>query len=114
LANRTVKLTTENLELQITAFGFLFNFTGNYKNTRVKPVATVLEEDWFLDAIADMSVDLFLVVAHIDARTLELQQIHDAIRAVRPETPIQLFAGHSHIRMHSRLSLALNFSLPHR
>jgi 2',3'-cyclic-nucleotide 2'-phosphodiesterase (5'-nucleotidase family) len=98
MANRSLKFTTENLGLNVMAFGFLFNFTGNYKNTRVKPVATVLKEEWFREAIADTDVDLFLVAAHIDVHTLELQQIHDAIRAVHPETPIQIFGGHSHIR----------------
>ncbi|KAF8539721.1 Metallo-dependent phosphatase-like protein [Trichophaea hybrida] len=98
MANRSLKFTTESLRLNVMAFGFLFNFTGNYKNTRVKPVATVLKEKWFQEAIADTDVDLFLVAAHIDVHTLELQQIHDAIRAVQPETPIQFFGGHSHIR----------------
>ena len=97
-ANRTLRFTTEALGLHITAFGFLFNFTGNARNTRVKPVADVLEERWFREAVADADTDLFLVAAHIDVHTLELQQIHDAIRAARPETPIQIFGGHSHIR----------------
>lgn len=97
MANRSLRFQTENLGLDIMAFGFLFNFTGNFKNTRVKPVATVLEEEWFQKAIRE-PVDLFLVAAHIDVHTLELQQIHDAIRQQNPETPIQIFGGHSHIR----------------
>jgi hypothetical protein len=97
-ANRSLKFTTPKMGLNVTAFGFLFNFTGNHKITMVKPVATVLKEKWFLDAIHDKEVDLFLVAAHIDVHTLELQQIHNAIRAVNPETPIQIFGGHSHIR----------------
>jgi hypothetical protein len=97
-ANRSLKFTTPKMGLNVTAFGFLFNFTGNHPITRVKPVAMVLQEPWFREAIADKEVDLFLVAAHIDVHTLELQQIHDAIRAVNPETPIQFFGGHSHIR----------------
>ncbi|KAA8893132.1 Metallo-dependent phosphatase-like protein [Sphaerosporella brunnea] len=97
-ANRSLKFVTPKMGFNVTAFGFLFNFTGNHPITRVKPVATVLEEQWFKDAIADKEVDLFLVAAHIDVHTLELQQIHDAIRAANPETPIQIFGGHSHIR----------------
>lgn len=42
LANRSYKFITKNLGLRITSFGFLFNFTGNFHNTNVIPVRTLL------------------------------------------------------------------------
>lgn len=101
-ANRSVTFTTPNLGLRVMAFGFLFNFTGNANNTRVRPVGAVVQEPWFRAAMqaarADGGVDLFVVAAHIDVHAPELSLIHDAIRAAHPHTPIQFFGGHSHIR----------------
>jgi hypothetical protein len=101
-ANRSVTFTTPNLGLRVMAFGFLFNFTGNANNTRVRPVGAVVQEPWFQAAMvaarADGGVDLFVVAAHIDVHAPELGLIHDAIRAAHPHTPIQFFGGHSHIR----------------
>lgn len=101
-ANRSVTFTTPNLGLRVMAFGFLFNFTGNANNTRVRPVGAVVQEPWFQAAMAaagaDGGVDLFVVAAHIDVHAPELSLIHDAIRAAHPHTPIQFFGGHSHIR----------------
>lgn len=63
----------------------------------MQPVAEALLEPWFLAAVAP-EPDLFLVLAHIDTEFPELRQIHDAIRAVHPEVPIQFLAGHAHQR----------------
>jgi hypothetical protein len=97
LANRSLSFTTDNLGLKITSFGFLFNFTGNYHNTRVQPVAEALLEPWFLEAVVSKP-DVFVVLAHIDTEFPELRQIHDAIRTVHTDVPIQFLAGHAHQR----------------
>ena len=98
LAPRFRKFTTPNQGIRISAFGFLFNFKGNYNNTVVQPVEETIQEEWFQEAIRDREVDLFLVVGHVAIRSPEYRAIHAAIRRVRWDTPIQFFGGHSHIR----------------
>lgn len=98
LAPRVKKFTTEKQGIRIVAFGFLFDFTGNYNNTVVQPVAQTVQEPWFQEAIQDTDADLFLVIGHVPAESLEYTTIFGAIRQVNPDIPIQFFAGHYHIR----------------
>lgn len=98
LAQRFKKFTTENQGIRIVAFGFLFDFTGNYNNTVVQPVAETVQETWFQEVIRDTEVDLFLVIGHVPAESLEYTTIFRAIRQVNPNIPIQFFGGHFHIR----------------
>ncbi|KAI9747961.1 MAG: Calcium-transporting ATPase 10, plasma membrane-type [Chaenotheca gracillima] len=98
LAPRFRKFTTENQGIRILAFGFLFDFTGNYNNTFVQPVEKTVQERWFQDAIRDKDVDLILVAGHVAVRSKEYNAVHKAIRQVKWDTPIQFFGGHTHIR----------------
>ncbi|KAH0543691.1 hypothetical protein FGG08_002007 [Glutinoglossum americanum] len=98
LAPRSRKFTTKNQGIRILAFGFIFDFAGNYNNTIVQSVERTVSEPWFQDAIRDRDVDLFLVIGHVPARSKEYTAIHRAIRAVNWDTPIQFFGGHTHIR----------------
>lgn len=98
LAPRYKKFTTKVQGIRIVAFGFLFNFNGNYNNTVVQPVEDTIREDWFQEAIQDKEVDLFLVAGHVPAHSPEYRTIFRAIRKAHWATPIQFFAGHQHIR----------------
>ena len=98
LANRYKKFTTKKQGIRVTAFGFLYDFQGNYPNTVVRPVEGVLKEDWFREATIDKDVDLFIVAGHAAVRSDEFDAIFRAIRDVQPSTPIQFFGGHYHIR----------------
>ncbi|OXV09682.1 hypothetical protein Egran_02555 [Elaphomyces granulatus] len=98
LAPRFKKFTTQKQGIRILAFGFLFDFTGNYKNTVVQPVEETIKEEWFQEAIQDRDVDLFLVVGHVPVRSKEYTVIFKEIRNVHWDTPIQFFGGHAHIR----------------
>lgn len=98
LAKRWRKFTTKNQGIRVTAFGFLFNFQGNYNNTRVQPVQDTIKEKWFQDAIQDKETDLFLVAGHVAVRSEEFKLIYQAIRAEHWDTPIQFFGGHVHVR----------------
>ena len=98
LAPRYKKFATKNQGIRIIAFGFLFDFTGNYNNTIVQPVEKTIQEDWFQQAIRDREVDLFLVTGHVAIDSEEYKNIYKAIRSVQWDTPIQFFGGHSHIR----------------
>ncbi|RMZ81953.1 hypothetical protein DV737_g2341, partial [Chaetothyriales sp. CBS 132003] len=97
-ARRFKKFTTPKQGIRIIAFGFLFDFKGNYNNTIVRPVADAVTEDWFQTAIRDREVDLFVVIGHAALRSEEFNRIFKAIRSVRWDTPIQFFGGHFHIR----------------
>lgn len=81
------------------AFAFLFDFTGNFKNSVVYPVEVMIKEPWFLEAISDTDVDLFLIIGHTPVKfSPEFPAILATIRAFRPDVPVQFFGGHTHIR----------------
>ncbi|KAL8697481.1 MAG: hypothetical protein Q9201_007110 [Fulgogasparrea decipioides] len=98
LAPRFKKFTTKNQGIRIIAFGFLFDFTGNANNTVVEAVEKTVQQKWFLEAIHDRDVDLFLVAGHVLLDSPEYNAIFKAIREVQWDTPIQFFGGHTHIR----------------
>jgi hypothetical protein len=97
MAPRYRKFTTKNKGIRVLAFGFLFDFTGNGKNTVVQPVEETIKEKWFQEAIRE-DVDLFLVAGHVTLNGPEYKAIFKAIRSQNWDTPIQFFGGHSHIR----------------
>ncbi|KAL1869664.1 hypothetical protein Daus18300_005519 [Diaporthe australafricana] len=103
LGNQYRYFTTEN-GLRILAFGILFDFKGNANVTKAIPASTMVNETWFTDLVATPPgpVDLFLLIGHNTAAkqtsTGTFGYVHDALRAVYPSTPVQIFGGHSHIR----------------
>ena len=98
LAPRYKKFTTKITGKRIVAFGFLYNFQNNYKNTIVTPVEKAIQEAWFQQAIRDRSVDLFLVIGHAAVRSAEFDAVFKEIRKVQWDVAIQFFGGHYHIR----------------
>ncbi|KAF2865862.1 Metallo-dependent phosphatase-like protein [Massariosphaeria phaeospora] len=98
LAPRFKKFTTKNQGIRILAFGFIFDFTGNAKNTVIQKVEDTVKEEWFKEAIRDKDVDLIVVFGHVDIRSSEYATVFSTIRSVQWDTPIQFFGGHTHIR----------------
>ncbi|KAI9811710.1 MAG: hypothetical protein M1832_000707 [Thelocarpon impressellum] len=99
LARRYRKWTTRNQGVRTLAVGFLFDFTGNYNNTFVQPVAETVKETWFRHAVADPDLDLILVVGHVGIRMKEYTTLYRAIRRLAgPRVIIQFFGGHTHVR----------------
>ncbi|KAF7547496.1 hypothetical protein G7Z17_g7707 [Cylindrodendrum hubeiense] len=96
-AQRYRKFKTKNQGIEIVAFGFIFDFTGNANNTVVQPVAETLEEAWFQEAIREKP-DLFVVVGHVGLRMEEFKTIFTAIRKQNWHIPIVFFGGHAHVR----------------
>ena len=89
--------------LRIMAFGVLYDFRGNTNITKVMKAATLVQQPWFQSAISfSKPIDLFIVLGHNPARPgvsgSTFGTIFNAIRAKNPNTPIQLFGGHTHIR----------------
>ncbi|PSS37383.1 hypothetical protein PHLCEN_2v773 [Hermanssonia centrifuga] len=81
----------------VTALGVLYDFTGNDVNTTVQPVAQMVKESWFADAIKD-EPDFFLLVGHMPVQRDDWPLVFNAVRAVHRTTPILILGGHSHIR----------------
>lgn len=85
------------------AFGVLYEFTGNSNASKVIKAADMIKMPWFTDAVnSSEPIDLFLLVGHNPVRPTvgcsTLQIVFNAIRASRPNTPIQMFGGHTHVR----------------
>ncbi|EOA84911.1 uncharacterized protein SETTUDRAFT_137105 [Exserohilum turcica Et28A] len=94
--------TTEQ-GLRIMAFGVLFDFTGNSNVSKVIKAADMVKESWFQHAVNFTEpIDLFVVTGHNPVRTTAssstMGTVFKAIRSIRPDTPIQFFGGHTHIR----------------
>jgi 2',3'-cyclic-nucleotide 2'-phosphodiesterase (5'-nucleotidase family) len=94
--------TTEQ-GLRIMAFGVLFDFTGNSNASKITKASAMVKEQWFLDAVNfEDPIDMFVVIGHNPVRTnvssSTLGTVYQAIRANKPDTPIQIFGGHTHIR----------------
>ncbi|KAF5609052.1 5' nucleotidase [Fusarium subglutinans] len=96
-AQRYKKFKTKNQGLEIVAFGFLFDFTGNANNTVVQPVEDTVKEHWFQEAIREKP-DLFVVIGHVGLRMEEFKVIFTAIRKQNWHIPIAFFGGHAHVR----------------
>lgn len=85
------------------SFGVLFDFTGNSNVSKVINAATMVNQTWFLNAVNFTEpIDMFIVLGHNPVRptvsTSTLGIVVNAIRKLRPDTPIQVFGGHTHIR----------------
>lgn len=97
LAQRYKKFTTKNQGIDIVAFGFLFDFTGNANNSFVQKVEDTVKEKWFQAAIKEKA-DAFVVIGHVGLRMPEFKTIFTAIRKENWDTPILFFGGHAHVR----------------
>ncbi|WPH03211.1 secreted protein [Acrodontium crateriforme] len=100
---KTHRYFTTPKGLRIMAFGILFDFTGNSNVSKVIPAKQMVQQDWFQHAIkTHKPVDLFVLIGHNPVRSSlassTFDYVFNAIRAVHPDTPIQIFGGHTHIR----------------
>lgn len=99
-ANKYRYFTTKH-GLRIMAFGVLYDFTGNSNASKVIKGAAMVQQQWFLDAVNfAQPIDLFLLVGHNPVRGSgsTLTTVQSAIRKARPDVPVQIFGGHTHIR----------------
>ncbi|EGW32700.1 uncharacterized protein SPAPADRAFT_60058 [Spathaspora passalidarum NRRL Y-27907] len=94
--------TTPVQQIRTLALGFLFDFNRFNNGTRVIPIAEVITQDWFNEVLQQHKdkVDLIVIVAHtpISHDYPELYNLHSHLRQYFPDTIIQYFGGHSHIR----------------
>lgn len=85
------------------AFGVIFNFASNTNVTKITPAASMVTQDWFINAVNfTQPIDLFILTGHNvprgNASAATLNLVYQAVRKLRPDVPIQVFGGHSHIR----------------
>lgn len=99
VGNRFTKFTTAK-GVRITAFGILFDFTGNDDGTTVQRVEDMVLEPWFLDAISE-EPDVFLLAGHmpVSGDVDSWGVVHAKIREVHGDSvPILILGGHAHVR----------------
>lgn len=104
---------TPNTKLRVLALSFISPFKEQAKrnpNCIVTPAKEVLSDKngWFYNDILpnynDLNIDLILVLGHMQIRKSkptdpdELNELHSILRGFFPNTVIQYFGGHSHIR----------------
>lgn len=85
------------------SFGVLYDFTGNSNVSRVTKAAALVKQQWFIDAVNfDQPIDLFVILGHNPPRPTSSSStfgtIYNAVRSMRPDIPIQIFGGHTHVR----------------
>lgn len=102
LGNRYRYFVTPVQEIRVLALSFLFDFNRFNNGTFVKPIATVIEESWFISLLEEYTdkVDVLVVFGHIPIshQWKELFVLHGKLRQYFPSIKIQYFGGHSHIR----------------
>ncbi len=103
--------------LRIMAFGVLYDFKGNSNVSKVIKAADLVKEKAFLDAVNyPKPIDLFLLIGHNPARMNDsentLGTVYKTIRGAHPDTPIQAFGGHSHIRYVFLQLIMCSFLMP--
>jgi len=88
---------------KLLVFGFLYNMDDHCDAVKVLDVESVVKSDWFLSAL-DQQCDAVVVLAHMDYRDTLVDVIFQAIRRrMGAKKPIQILAGHSHIRGYRQL-----------
>lgn len=95
---------TEVKGFRILAFSFMFNFKRANTRARVIPAIETFQQSWFREVVEKYpanAVDVVVVFGHMpitDPENQEINHVHSVLRKYYPETVIQYFGGHSHIR----------------
>ncbi|CDO92179.1 unnamed protein product [Kluyveromyces dobzhanskii CBS 2104] len=95
---------TEKYGLRILALSFLFDFRRFNKRAQVTPVLQEIEKKWFQELTETYSmedIDVLVVFGHMpisDTENREINQLHAKLRHIYPNTVIQYFGAHTHIR----------------
>eukprot|EP00656_Telonema_subtile_P006369 TRINITY_DN12935_c0_g1_i1.p1 TRINITY_DN12935_c0_g1~~TRINITY_DN12935_c0_g1_i1.p1 ORF type:complete len:400 (+),score=112.51 TRINITY_DN12935_c0_g1_i1:92-1291(+) len=103
LGSQYTVLHGEASGVSLLTFGFMYNMDlsdGRCQAVSVVPVEETVQSEWFITALTKegAAADAVLVLAHVDAHDPMLATILQAIRKVLPSKPVQIIAGHSHVR----------------
>lgn len=102
--NKFLYFKTKNSNTRVLAFSFMFDFRRYNSRANVVPVLTEVSKRWFQDATKTYNediVDIIVVFGHMpvtDLENHEINHLHSYLRTIYPQTVIQYFGGHSHIR----------------
>lgn len=102
--NKFLYFTTKNSNIRVLVFSFMFDFRRYNSRANVVPVLTEVSKRWFQDATKtydEHNVDIIVVFGHMpvtDLENHEINNLHSHLRKTYPQTIIQYFGGHSHIR----------------
>lgn len=84
------------------AFGVIFDFNRTAP-IRITTAANLTKQKWFQEAVQKKPIDLFVLIGHnplknsIDG-TSTIDTLLKYIQGARPNIPVQVFGGHSHVR----------------
>ncbi len=95
---------TEINGYHVLALSFMFDFTGGNERVKVTPISEMVKKQWLSDLLSYYSqnkqVDILVVFGHLPVshQWTEAGLLHHYLRTFFPDTFIQYFGGHSHIR----------------
>lgn len=102
--NKFVYFETKNTHYRVLTLSFIFNFKKVNERAKVTPLVEEVQKEWFnnlLKQYPSSKIDLILVFGHIpvtDPDEREINLLHECLRSFYPNTTIQYFGGHTHIR----------------
>lgn len=100
IGHRWTRFSTRVHQLNIQAYGVLFDFQLGAPGITVQDPKAMVREAWFQDSLrAHSHVDAFVIAGHMPVTGHDgWNALHAAIRQVWPTTPILMLAGHTHVR----------------
>ncbi|KAK2947546.1 putative Ser/Thr protein phosphatase family [Blattamonas nauphoetae] len=96
LGNPFKILNLDNGNGRVLLLGFTYNVANVQTHVKVTGVSAYLKQSWFARAMATTDVKAIICLCHINTDHTHLNNIHAAIRAKQPKTPIIFLTGHSH------------------
>ncbi|CEP65036.1 Smn1p LALA0_S18e00276g [Lachancea lanzarotensis] len=95
---------TKNRKLRILAFSFMFDFQRANSRAKVTSAIVSLQQKWFKKVVSqypESEIDVIVIFGHMpitDPDNHEINQVHSVFRTHYPNSIIQYFGGHSHVR----------------
>ncbi|CAI4064182.1 hypothetical protein SKDZ_08G2480 [Saccharomyces kudriavzevii ZP591] len=103
--NKYITFETPIQKQRVLALSFLFSFQrANNRAIVTPPLEEIMEKGWFqnmTETNKEEDIDLIIVFGHLpatDPAEREMLKIHALVRKYYPNTIIQYFGGHTHIR----------------
>eukprot|EP00128_Syssomonas_multiformis_P005297 Colp12_sorted_trinity150504_noHs@5837 len=96
LGGSQYRFFTTPLGVKVLVFGFIFNFAEAAKVVSITNVEDSLKEEYFTEAMK-LDADVVFAIMHAAPDQEECKMIYQALRASKPNTPLILLTGHSHI-----------------
>lgn len=84
------------------AFGVIFDFKKG-EPINITTTANLIKEKWFQDAVKKDPIDLFVLIGHNPLKNSTfgnstIDTLLNYIQETRPNIPVQVFGGHTHVR----------------